>query len=67
MDDKTAAAVNADNAAGVNGQRTSLGLRNIAQRLEGEYRGQACTRIESKPGEGTRVLMSLPVSNNCEE
>jgi sensor histidine kinase YesM len=62
MDNKLVTAINSGNATGGgNGRGSSLGLRNVVQRLEAEYRDQAHLRVESKAGEGTRVLISLPI------
>lgn len=38
----------------------SIGISNVINRLELYYRGDAMIQIESKEGEGTRVILELP-------
>lgn len=45
-------------------RKSSLGLKNVLQRLEGEYGDRFCFRLESKIGRGTRVLLKLPQSDH---
>lgn len=64
MDAKTAASINDRTFSAVNGKRTSLGLRNVIERLEGEYGSEAHIHVESETGKGTRVLLFLPIRDN---
>ena len=39
-----------------------IGLRNLCQRLAYRYKGQAALTVESRQGEGTTVLLSVPLA-----
>lgn len=41
-------------------QRSSIGLYNLAHRLDLLYRQQATIRIETKEGQGTTVILTIP-------
>jgi sensor histidine kinase YesM len=56
-------AVNARTFTYKQSDRTSIGLQNVIQRLEAEY-GEACTvHIEGGSGQGTRVMLLLPLNS----
>lgn len=39
-----------------------IGLRNLCQRLAYRYKGEAVLTLESAPGEGTQVLLTVPLA-----
>jgi sensor histidine kinase YesM len=43
------------------GRETGVGLRNVERRLECRYGRDAALSIQSTPGEGTTVVIRLPV------
>lgn len=43
--------------------RNGLGLQNVVRRLEGEYGAAFDMHVESEMGRGTRVSLTLPVTN----
>ena len=45
---------------GENPDPKGIGLANVGERLELVYGGRARLRVESRPGEGTRVTIDLP-------
>jgi signal transduction histidine kinase len=59
-----------DSGAGVSdtalehGRATGVGLRNVERRLLGHYGDAASLTIRSVPGEGTVVMLRLPVQRN---
>jgi two-component system, LytTR family, sensor kinase len=46
-------------------KRPSLGLQSVIRRLEGEYGEQFDFRVESAPGSGSRVMLTLPLDELC--
>ena len=43
------------------GEKTSLGVRNVLERMHLLYGGAASMQIESEPGRGTRVILRIPL------
>jgi LytS/YehU family sensor histidine kinase len=46
------------------GRESGVGLRNVERRLHGQYGSSATLSIDSTPGTGTVVEMSIPVTPN---
>jgi two-component system LytT family sensor kinase len=49
-------------AAFAQGQRAGVGLGNVRRRIAGYYGGSATMSVDSAPGSGTRVHITLPVT-----
>lgn len=64
MDAKIAASINNRTFTAINSHKTSLGLGNVMQRLEGEYGSEAYIHVESEIGKGTQIFLFLPIRDN---
>ena len=57
-----AGAVTAQNQSG-----NGIGMKNVRERLEVLYGGEARFEVESRPGRGTRVTLEMPMLSNSTE